>query len=129
MENTKQAVRKILVVEDYDDTRYFLKQLLEKKGYQVVEATNGQEAIELAQREHPDLIVMDLDLPILDGIGATQYLRQQTDTKDLPIVAVTEYQMSFTRVKAFAKGCDEYLRKPIDFDELDKVLMRHVTRT
>ena len=79
MENTKQAVRKILVVEDYDDTRYFLKQLLEKKGYQVVEATNGQEAIEIAQREHPDLIVMDLDLPILDGIGATQYLRQQTD--------------------------------------------------
>lgn len=129
MENTKQAVRKILVVEDYDDTRYFLKQLLEKKGYQVVEATNGQEAIEIAQREHPDLIVMDLDLPILDGIGATQYLRQQTDTKDLPIVAVTAYPMSFTRVKAFAKGCDEYLRKPIDFDELDKVLMRHVTRT
>jgi len=129
MENTKQAVRKILVVEDYDDTRYFLKQLLEKKGYQVVEATNGQEAIEIAQREHPDLIVMDLDLPILDGIGATQYLRQQTDTKDLPIVAVTAYPMSFTRVKAFAKGCDEYLPKPIDFDELDKVLMRHVTRT
>ena len=129
MENTKQAVRKILVVEDYDDTRYFLKQLLEKKGYQVVEATNGQEAIEIAQREHPDLIVMDLDLPILDGIGATQYLRQQTDTKDLPIVAVTAYPMSFTRVKAFAKGCDEYLPKPIDSDELDKVLMRHVTRT
>ena|SRR6188474_3518944 len=129
MENTKQAVRKILVVEDYDDTRYFLKQLLEKKGYQVVEATNGQEAIEIAQREHPDLIVMDLDLPLLDGIGATQYLRQQTDTKDLPIVAVTAYPMSFTRVKAFAKGCDEYLPKPIDFDELDKVLMRHVTRT
>lgn len=128
MENTKEARRKIMVVEDYDDTRYFLKQLLEKKGYQVLEAANGQEAIEVAQREHPDLIVMDLDLPILDGIGATQYLRQQPDTKHLPIVAVTAYPMSFTRVKAFAKGCDEYLRKPIDFDEFEKVLMRYVAR-
>jgi two-component system, cell cycle response regulator DivK len=128
MENTKEARRTIMVVEDYDDTRYFLKQLLEKKGYQVLEAANGQEAIEVAQREHPDLIVMDLDLPILDGIGATQYLRQQPDTKHLPIVAVTAYPMSFTRVKAFAKGCDEYLRKPIDFDEFEKVLMRYVAR-
>jgi two-component system, cell cycle response regulator DivK len=129
MENTKEAGRTIMVVEDYDDTRYFLKQLLEKKGYHVLEAVNGQEAIEVAQREHPDLIVMDLDLPILDGIGATQYLRRQPDTKHLPIVAVTAYPMSFTRVKAFAKGCDEYLPKPIDFDEFEKVLMRYVART
>ena len=129
MENTKEAGRKIMVVEDYDDTRYFLKTLLEKKGYQVLEAANGQEAIEVAQREHPDLIVMDLDLPILDGIGATLYLRQQPDTKHLPIIAVTAYPMSFTRVKAFAKGCDEYLPKPIDFDEFEKVLMRYVART
>lgn len=128
MENTKR-VGTIMVVEDYDDTRYFLKRLLEKKGYQVLEAVNGQEAIEIAQREHPDLIVMDLDLPILDGIGATQYLRQQPDTKALPIIAVTAYPMSYTRVKAFSKGCDEYLPKPIDFDEFDKVLMRYVGNT
>ena len=126
MENTKETGRTIMVVEDYDDTRYLLKQMLEKKGFQVLEAVNGQEAIEVAQREHPDLIVMDLDLPILDGIGATQFLRQQPDTKHLPIVAVTAYPMSFTRVKAFAKGCDEYLSKPIDFDEFEKVLMRYV---
>jgi CheY-like chemotaxis protein len=129
MENIKEAGRTIMLVEDYDDTRYFLKQLLEKKGYHVLEAVNGQEAIEVAQREHPDLIVMDLDLPILDGIGATQYLRQQPDTKHLPIVALTAYPMSFTRVKAFAKGCDEYLSKPIDFDEFEKVLMRYVATT
>jgi two-component system cell cycle response regulator DivK len=126
MENAKGSSHTIMVVEDYDDTRYFLKRILEKKGYRVLEAVNGHEAVEIAQTEHPDLILMDLDLPILDGIGATQYLRQQEATKSVPIVAVTAYPMSYTRVKAFAKGCNEYLSKPIDFDELDKVLLRYV---
>ena len=123
----KAYTHTIMVVEDYDDTRYFLKRILEKKGYRVLEAVNGQEAVEIAQTEQPDLILMDLDLPILDGIGATQHLRQQDATKRVPIVAVTAYPMSYTRVKAFAKGCNEYLSKPIDFDELDKVLTRYVT--
>lgn len=126
MESAEILSRTIMVVEDYDDTRYFLKRILEKKGYRVVEATNGQEAIDIAQREHPDLILMDLDLPILDGIVAAQHLRQQHVTKAVPIVAVTAYPMSYTRVKAFAKGCTDYLSKPIDFDELDKLLSRYV---
>jgi two-component system, cell cycle response regulator DivK len=126
MENAKGSSHTIMVVEDYDDTRYFLKRILEKKGYRVLEAVNGHEAVEIAKNEHPDLILMDLDLPILDGIGATQYLRQQDSTKSVPIVAVTAYPMSYTRVKAFAKGCNEYLSKPIDFEELDKLLMRYV---
>jgi two-component system, cell cycle response regulator DivK len=129
MENANRPRLTIMVVEDYDDTRYLLKRVLEKKGYQVLEAINGQEAIEIAQREPPDLILMDLDLPILDGIGATQYLRQQSATKRVPIVAVTAYPMSYTRVKAFAKGCDDYLSKPIDFDELEALLIRYVGRT
>jgi len=128
MENANRSKPSIMVVEDYDDTRHFLKRILEKKGYRVLEAVNGQEAIEIAQREHPDLILMDLDLPILDGIGATQSLRQHQDTKAVPIVALTAYPMSYTRVKAFAKGCNEYLSKPIDFDELEKLLMRYVAR-
>ena len=123
----KASAHTIMVVEDYDDTRYFLKRILEKKGYRVLEAVNGQEAVEIAQTEQPDLILMDLDLPILDGIGATQHLRQQDATKRVPIIAVTAYPMSYTRVKAFAKGCNEYLSKPIDFDELDKVLSRYVS--
>jgi CheY-like chemotaxis protein len=126
MENASRPARTIMVVEDYDDTRYFLKRVLEKEGYQVLEAVNGQEAIQIAQKEHPDLILMDLDLPILDGIGATQYLRQQSDTKAVPIVAMTAYPMSYTKVKAFAKGCNEYLPKPIDFDELKKHVMRYL---
>ena len=98
--------RIIMVVEDYDDTRLLLKRWLEELGYVVLEATNGQEAIDIANREHPDLILMDLDLPILDGIAATQSIRQRPELERVPIVAVTAYPMSYSHVKAFAKGCE-----------------------
>jgi CheY-like chemotaxis protein len=113
-----------MVVEDYDDTRMLLKQGLEGLGYSVLEASNGQEAVDIAGREHPDLILMDLDLPILDGILATQLIRQQTETHRVPIVALTAYPMSYTRVKAFAEGCDEYMSKPIDMSELARLVNR-----
>ncbi len=128
IENLKTG-QTIMVVEDYDDTRILLKQLFESKGYRVVEAVNGQEAVNYAQSQHLDLILMDLDLPILDGIAATQHIRQQPEMDDVPIVAVTAYPMSYTHVKAFAKGCDEYLAKPIDFDELENLLNRYVPRS
>lgn len=118
-----------MVVEDYDDTRILLRQMLESKGYRVVEAINGQEAVDLAQREHPDLILMDLDLPILDGIAATQHIRRQSKMNQVPIVAITAYPMSYTHVKAFAKGCNEYLAKPIDFAELEELLNRYLRRS
>jgi two-component system, cell cycle response regulator DivK len=117
----------IMVVEDYEDTRLLLKQALEGFGYSVLEASNGQEAVDLAGREHPDLILMDLDLPILDGIAATQQIRQQADLEKVPIVAVTAYPMSYTHVKAFAKGCDEYMRKPIDISDLETVVRRYLS--
>ena len=115
-----------MVVEDYDDTRLLLKKGLEGLGYAVVEASNGQEAVDIASREHPDLILMDLDLPILDGIAATQHIRQQAGLESVPIVAVTAYPMSYTRVKAFAKGCDEYMPKPIDMTELENLVNRYL---
>jgi two-component system, cell cycle response regulator DivK len=117
---------RIMVVEDYDDTRLLLKHALEGLGYSVLEASNGQEAVDLAGREHPDLILMDLDLPILDGIAATQRIRQQSELEKVPIVAVTAYPMSYTHVKAFAKGCDEYMPKPIDISELASVVKRYL---
>lgn len=116
----------IMVVEDFEDTRLMLRQALEAKGYRVVEAINGQEAVDLSGREHPDLILMDLDLPILDGIAATQRIRKQSEMRTVPIVAVTAYPMSYTHVKAFAKGCNEYMAKPIDFTQLDQLLDRYV---
>ena len=115
-----------MVVEDYDDTRLLLKKGLEGLGYTVVEASNGQEAVDIASREHPDLILMDLDLPILDGIAATQHIRQQPGLESVTIVAVTAYPMSYTRVKAFAKGCDEYMPKPIDMTELENLVNRYL---
>jgi CheY-like chemotaxis protein len=118
--------RTIMVVEDYDDTRLLLKQWLEGLGYAVLEATNGQEAVDIADRECPDLILMDLDLPILDGIAATQRIRQKPQLERVPIVAVTAYPMSYSHVKAFAKGCDEYMRKPIDISELERVVSRYL---
>jgi CheY-like chemotaxis protein len=120
------SARTIMVVEDYDDTRTLLKVGLEGLGYSVLEASNGQEAVDIAGREHLDLILMDLDLPILDGIVATQLIRQQTEMHDVPIVAVTAYPMSFTRVKAFAEGCDEYMSKPIDMSELERLVNRYL---
>ena len=119
--------RTIMVVEDYDDTRLLLRKGLESLGYNVLEASNGQEAVDIAGREHPDLILMDLDLPILDGIAATQRIRQHTDLESVPIVAVTAYPMSYTHVKAFAKGCNEYMPKPIDMTELANLVNRYLS--
>jgi CheY-like chemotaxis protein len=116
------SARTIMVVEDYDDTRLLLRRGLEGMGYSVLEASNGQEAVEISDREHPDLILMDLDLPILDGILATQLIRQQKEMHGVPIVAVTAYPMSYTRVKAFAEGCNEYMAKPIDMTELARLV-------
>ena len=126
MSTGKKNTRTIMVVEDYDDTRLLLKTGLEGLGYSVLEASNGQEAVDIAGRERPDLILMDLDLPILDGIAATQRIRQQTELDGVPIVAVTAYPMSYTHVKAFAKGCDEYMAKPIDMAELANLVNRYL---
>jgi len=122
----EKSTRTIMIVEDYDDTRELLKQSLEGLGYSVLEAINGQEAVDIADREHPDLILMDLDLPILDGIAATQRIRQQSHMESVPIVAVTAYPMSYSRVKAFAKGCNEYMAKPIDMSELENLVNRYL---
>jgi two-component system cell cycle response regulator DivK len=118
--------RTIMVVEDYADTRLLLKKGLEMMGYAVLEAVNGEEAVDIAHREHPDLILMDLDLPILDGIAATQCIRQNPELENVPIVAVTAYPMSYSHVKAFAKGCNEYMRKPIDMTELAELVNRYL---
>ena len=116
----------VMVVEDYDDTRVMLKSILERKGFRVVEAVNGREAVERAASECPDLILMDLDLPILDGIEATNRIRRMGALCAVPIVAITAYPMSYTRVRAFAQGCNEYLPKPIDLAQLEEVIRRHL---
>ena len=113
-----------MVVEDFDDTRALLKLLLERKGYYVLEAANGQRAVELAKSAHPRLILMDLSLPVLDGLSATKQIREQGFLSDVLIIAITAHQEREYRDKALAAGCDEFVNKPVDFDRLEALLSK-----
>ncbi len=126
MQNTNST---IMVVDDYEDTRFLLRQVLEMKGYRVVEAATGRDAVEVACRERPNLILMDLNLPVFDGLVATDLLRACDGLRDVPIVAMTAYDTADHRADAADAGCTEYLAKPIDFDQLDKLLNRLLVRT
>ena len=109
----------ILIAEDLDDAREATKLLLQIKGYDVVEAANGQEAVDIATRYMPDLILMDLNMPVMDGLSAVRYLRGQPATADIPIIAVTaHFEDGAWREQALGAGCDDYLAKPVDFDLL-----------
>ena len=110
-------MKKILVVEDVDFNRELVVQLLEDK-YHVIEAVNGQEGVELAERERPDLILMDLSLPVMDGWEATRRLKANDDLRSIPVIALTAHAMVGDEEKALAAGCDDYLVKPLDEDEL-----------
>ena len=114
----------VLVVEDFEDTRYLMRLELERRGFRVLEARNGEEGVELAARERPDIILMDIGLPLMDGIEATRRIRAQEDQRDLLIVALTAHHETEYRANALAAGCDAYLTKPIDFDWLIDLLGR-----
>ena len=112
----------VLVVEDVDDTRYFMRLELEGRGYRVLEAENGEAAIEVATRERPDVILMDLSLPVLDGLEATARIREHKELSAIPIVAVTAHQETDLRADAQASGFTAYVTKPIDFNWLSDLL-------
>ena len=114
----------VLVVEDYEDTRHLMRVELEQRGFRIVEATSGEEAVAAAARERPQIILMDIGLPVLDGINATRALRQREETRDSLIVAVTAHHESEYRAKALEAGCNAYVTKPIDFDWLRDLLGR-----
>ena len=119
----------VLVVEDFEDNRFMMRRLLEMSGYRVIEAVNGQEAVETARREHPDLILMDLSLPLLDGLAATRRIREQDGLSQVPIVAVSAHDTADFHADALAAGCNEYVTKPIDFDQLEGLLSRLIGRS
>ncbi len=118
----------IMVVEDFEDNRFMMRRLLEMSGYRVVEAVNGQQAIEVAQREQPDLILMDLSLPMLDGLTATRRIRELAEMRNVPIVAVSAHDTADFHADALAAGCNEYVTKPIDFELLEKLLERLIAK-
>jgi len=110
-------MKKILVIEDVDFNRDLVVQLLEDK-YQVIEAVNGQEGVSIAEKEKPELILMDLSLPVMDGWEATRVLKANPELRSIPVIALTAHAMKGDEEKALAAGCDDYLVKPLDEDEL-----------
>jgi len=121
---SEDTSQKVMVVEDFEDNRFMMRRLLEMSGYRVVEAMNGEEAIEVARREQPNLILMDLSLPLLDGLAATRRIRQYAELRDVPIVAVSAHDTADFHADALAAGCNDYVTKPIDFDQLEGLLIR-----
>jgi CheY-like chemotaxis protein len=113
-----------LLVEDFRDTREVMRRMLELSGCRVVEAANGQEAIELSQRGGLDLVLMDLNMPVLDGFTATLRIREYEPTRDVPVVAVTAYDTAEFRAAAGAVGCCEYVLKPLEPTRLDALLQQ-----
>ena len=118
---------KVLVVEDYEDTREFMKFLLQDYGFDVSEATNGYEAIEAAKRQVPDLILMDISMPGMDGLTAARKIREASGPRKPAIIAITAYGEAARR-KALEAGCDGSLSKPIDFEDLEPVLSRYLPK-
>jgi CheY-like chemotaxis protein len=109
---------KILYVEDNDDNVYMLRGRLTRAGFEVVVATDGAQGVAMAASAAPDLIVMDLSLPVLDGWEASRQLKEAPDTRGIPIIALSAHAMEGDRAKALAAGCDDYDTKPVDFPRL-----------
>jgi two-component system, cell cycle response regulator DivK len=109
---------KILYVEDNDDNVYMLKNRLSRAGFTVVVAIDGKQGIAMASSERPDLILMDLTLPDIDGEEATRQIKADPATRTIPIIALTANAMSGDREKAIAAGCDDFDTKPVEFDRL-----------
>jgi len=111
-------VAKILLVEDNEMNRDMLSRRLERRGYEVVVAVDGEEGVARARAELPDLVLMDMSLPVLDGWEATRQLKAAPETKSIPVVALTAHAMAGDREKALEAGCDDFDTKPIDLPRL-----------
>lgn len=118
MEVVKNMVKKILLVEDNELNRDMLSRRLIRKGYDVVMAVNGQEGVDMAKQLHPDLILMDMSLPIIDGWEATRQLKAIPEMQKIPIIALTAHAMVGDREAALKVGCDDYDTKPISLTRL-----------
>jgi CheY-like chemotaxis protein len=117
---------RILIAEDHPDNREMLTRRLERKGYEVHIAENGQEAVDKAKSCAPDLILMDISMPIMSGIEATKMLRQTPDVSSVKIVALTAHAMDSARQECMDAGCDDFATKPVDFAGLVQLIEKHL---
>jgi len=118
--------KRILVIEDQEDNRRILRHLLKSVDYEVIEAMTGEEGVALAERERPDLILMDIQLPGLDGYEATRRIKANPALRPIPIIVVTSYALSGDDVKAFEAGCDAYVTKPFSPRHLLAKVQEHL---
>lgn len=116
---------KVLIVEDFDDTRELLKMIVRLKGCDTAEATDGAQAVEAARREQPDLILMDLNLPVLDGWEATRRIHADAETQHIPVVAISAQCHGDWKQRALAAGARECMEKPVNFAAMDNLLKRY----
>jgi two-component system, cell cycle response regulator DivK len=119
--NANGSQQTILIVDDFDDTRLLLRTWLQKKGYRIVEAENGKDAVVQAEAERPDLIIMDVEMPELDGLSATRQIRASSHGR-MPIVAVSAYGAELFRDNAIEAGCNEYVSTPFEPAELENLI-------
>lgn len=118
-------MKRVLLVEDNAVNREMLRRRLQRRGYEVLEAEDGQGAIDRALKELPEVILMDMSLPILDGWQATGRLKSDPATRSIPVIGLTAHAMKEDREKALEAGCDDFATKPIDFDNLVAMIERH----
>lgn len=116
----------VLVVEDHEDTCVLLSYLLEMRGCRVLEAKDGEDAVRLAAAMHPDLVLMDISLPLLDGLTATGRIRQRPALRDVPIVFLSGHAEASFRAEALARGGNDYLVKPFAVAEIERIIERHL---
>lgn len=117
--------KKVLIVDDYADVRAMMKFFVKRQGYQVIEAGDGYEAIEKVKEHHPDLILMDIAMPIMNGVTATEIIRDFYDAEKIPIIALTAYGESY-QYRAIKAGCDEVINKPIEFNKIAPLLEHYL---
>jgi CheY-like chemotaxis protein len=118
IQNQAKTMAKILLVEDNEMNRDMLSRRLERRGYEVLIAVDGAEGVSLTKAERPDLILMDMSLPVMDGWEATRTLKANPETNEIPVIALTAHAMSGDREKALQAGCDDYDTKPIELPRL-----------
>lgn len=117
---------KILIVDDDAKTRKLLRAMLQNSGYEIIEAENGEQGIKLAKENIPDLILMDIEMPVMDGMSAFKVIRADESTKNISVIALTSYAMKGDKEKFLAEGFNSYIAKPIDVKEFMKIVKKHI---
>lgn len=120
--------KKILIIEDNEQNRILVRMIIKSLNHEVIEAEDGEQGIQMAREQKPDLVLMDIQMPVMDGYAAIKILKNDPETKDIKIIAVTSYAMRGDRDKAIAAGADDYMAKPIDVDELSEMISKYLDR-